>query len=509
MKNIVLGIVAGVLVTIVCVLGMHYLGPRDAVSPPAADSGAAAPQEEPYETGPSPSPSSEFGLVDEDGMPLDPAALLEAELLAARERAIAEEKSGAAPGEPVAKTDTLSAIQKLAQYHESRTSDNRRELRKSIEEIRKKGRETVPDLLNMLNGDGSDTTKIIAAGVLGSINAGLQDPDLTSTLNEQVIPMLEAVARGNGDGSLKREAISSLGEMRNDAAAAVLGELLDAADRRNTWAVINALGTVGTESAHGILADIMTGERDQWAKMSASRTLGKNGSIDSAYQVLPALRNPGNDSEFILAATTIAQINARVGDADLTTQLTNAVPHLKGVLDGEGGNRTNAWMALTALSAIGNDDANQALVDIVKGEKGNDGLRQSAVYAMSQYGKPEAAAGLSEALQAAQDDERRIDIAMAIASIANNHPESPARQVASSRAIPLLHQLASAGGTALVQKRALRAMGRVGSIEDIEAIKQIGIANRTLQSSVDDAVRMIEQRTEEGPDYESIWYRAW
>jgi hypothetical protein len=98
---------------------------------------------------------------------------------------------------------------------------------------------------------------------------------------------------------------------------------------------------------------------------------------------------------------------------------------------------------------------------------------------------------------------------MAIASIANNNPESPAREVSVSQAMPVLRQLASSGGTVDIQRSALRAIGRVGSPEDVETIKQIGAANRTLQSSVEGAIQEIERRAEGGPGYRSRWFRAW
>ena len=140
----------------------------------------------------------------------------------------------------------------------------------------------------------------------------------------------------------------------------------------------------------------------------------------------------------------------------------------------------------------------------------NNNLQQTALWAVSRSGTPSVIPGLGDALLSAEDTDRQIDIAFAIASIANRNPEStPAKTAAESQAVPALLTIAVTGETPASQQKAIRTIGRIGSADNVESLRKIADSNQQLQSAVSDAIREIEQRGEGRPGDSSRWFRAW
>jgi HEAT repeat protein len=406
--------------------------------------------------------------------------------------------------EEAARADAGNVIDALAQYYEARSRRTARDLRTQVEELKKKGREVVPDLLKILKGSGSDASKVIAAGVLGAINADIQDPEISRILTDDVIPMLKGIVDGASDRRLKAQAVSALGDIKEPASVTVLGEIVKSGDRGTTWSAIRALGSIGTESAQQVLTEVATDEGAGRTRMLASRTLGRTGTVDTAYRLLPSLQNPESDSELLTIASCVAQINARVKDQMVGEQLAGIVPKLEEMIRAEGDPRRESWMVLGTLSSIGTDESNRVLVGIIDGEGVNEGLRRSAMWAAAGSGGPELATQLGELLRTETDSSRQIELASAIGSIANRNADSSAAALSESQALPTLHVLALTGESVEVQRRAISAIGRVGDKNDIEALKTAGESNSSLRSDVDDAVRNIERRTEGGRS--GMWF---
>lgn len=363
-------------------------------------------------------------------------------------------------------SETIAAIEALAQHQNARRRSVGRDLRQKVEELKKKGREVVPDLVKVLNGSGSQASKVLAASILGAINAELQDPEISNILSSQAIPMLEEVITGKADTALKRQAITALGEIKDEASAKVL-------------------------------VSLVTGEADRFMKMYASSTLSRQGTVDSAYQLLPALRNLDDDAELLLAANCIAQINARAQNLSLANQLDEAVPRLRGIVNNADESRRNKGMALSVLGAMGSAEANQVLIDLVRGsEDVDDRFRRRAIWAVSRSGGPDLAKELGAVLQNESDENRKVDIASIIGSIANRNLNSTVAAVSKSETMPVLYRLASSSKSAETQRRAISTIGRVGGTYDIETLRQLGESNEKLQPAVNEAIRRIEQQSQ-------------
>ena len=469
MRNAILGAIAGSIVTLLCVFAVEYFTPEPA-PPSSSPGGQAAVRKMPAvrtSAEPARRPSKDTAGRPASGTtparaPANTTEQLIEELLAAGgDDADAEEN---VEGE----ADVSGAIDSLAEFYTGRDRRTARALRDRVEELKKKGREVVPDLVNILKGSGSNASKVIAAGVLGAINAKLQDPEITALLSDEVVPMLKGIVGGEGDRGLQRQAVS-------------------------------ALGDIATASAHKVLAELATGEGDGRTRMAASRTLARTGTVETAYSLMSSLTNPRDDAELLTMAGCIAEINRRVNDAGVTQQLSAVVPRIEEMVKSAGNDRRGSWTALSTLGAIGTSDANDFLVELMAGGEGVDErLQRSASWAIGSSGTPELATQLGETLQNETDAARCISLASVIARIAARNPDTSAVTVSESQALPALKILALSGETEDVQRRAVETIGRVGSASDIPSLKEIAQANESLQSAVDGAVRSIERRTEGG-----------
>ncbi len=466
MRNAILGAIAGSVVTLICVFAVDYLTPAPAPPSPSREDTAVVKRTAAKGSSASArrTPTDTAGRPVRETMPAPtPENMTERliqELLAAGGGD--PDTSGDAAGEE----DVYGAIDSLAEFYTGRDRRTARTLRDRVEELKKKGREVVPDLVNILKGSGSNASKVIAAGVLGAINAELQDPEITALLSNEVVPMLKGILAGEGDRGLRGQAVS-------------------------------ALGDIATVSAHKVLAEVATGEGDGRMRMAASRTLGRTGTAETAYALMSSLTNPGDDAELLTMANCIAEINRRVNDAGVTQQLSAVVPRIEEMVKDAGSDRRGSWTALSTLGAIGTSDANEFLVELIAGGEGVDErLQRSASWAVGSSGTPELAVQLGEALQNETDAARRIGIASAIGRIATRNPGTSAATVSESQALPTLKILALSGETEDVRRRAVETVGRVGTASDIPSLKEIAQTNESLQSAVDDAVRSIERRAE-------------
>jgi HEAT repeat protein len=470
MKQVLIGILAGSCLTLACVFGYQYVAHSPKTSIPARHetirTRRVADLKKPIKTE---VPPSRKTVSDPQTRSTDDGNL--AEFLIREIPADREDIDSLAPKQETvsgAGSETIAAIEALAQYRGVQNRSVGRDLQQKVEELKKKGKEIVPDLIKILQGSGPDESKIIAANVLGGINAGLQDPDISYLLSSQVIPMLQGIVNGEADMTLKRQAIAALGEIKDAASAKAL-------------------------------VDVAISQSERGLRMYASRTLERTGTTESAYQLLPTLRNPDNDAEILLAANCIARINTRAQDPNLATELAQAVPRLQGIVNDAAVSNGNRWVALSALGAIGNAEANQILMELVKGgENVDEGTQRSTLFAISRSGGPDLAQGLGEVLQSGNDTNRQIGIASVIVSIANRNPDSTAATASASQAMQVLNQLASSNESAETQKTAISAIGRVGSTNDIETLRQLGQSNESLLPTVNEAIRRIQQRVEGG-----------
>lgn len=392
--------------------------------------------------------------------------------------------------------ETFSAIDDLSGLYSGQSRSQRRALRNRVEELKSRGREIVPDLIDILNGSASDMSKVIAANVLGAINAELQDPEISGILNSNVVPMLSEIANKGEDRSLQRQAISALGEIKEDSSAEVLAEVADTVDGRTRFAVIRALGSVGTESANITLEEMVTSEENMWTRIMAGRALAESGNADSAYRLVPTLSNQEDSNKLMAAANVIAQINSKTQDPVLTGKLEEVVPQLQEAIENNEGSPREKWMAFATLAAIGTEETNELILSAAEGTEDNasDEIQRTALWTASQSGNPGLASGLSEILRTSEEEQRQVELASAIAAIAARNPDSEAAGVSSREAMPVLMNLAASGQDRDIQRRAIRSIGWTGTSADVDFLNRIGNSSEDLKNDVKNAVDNITRR---------------
>lgn len=365
--------------------------------------------------------------------------------------------------------EEASPIELLAEYYDGRTYERESELRKGVEGLKERGTEALPELLKILRGDYSDTAKIIAASVLGEINAELQDSDIAEILSGEVLPLLESIVNGDGRRLMKQQAIIALGE-------------------------------IGTEGAQQILTSLLTGETNRWTKRSALRVLEEKGNLDSAHRLLPVLDNAKPDTQFLLAARAIAMINRRENDPDLASGLAEALPVLEKVIRDATESTRQKHRTLMTLGSIGNEEANRILLGVAEGTGGADDLLQrTALRALVRSGSPEITVEISEMIEKSTNVDQQIRFSAAIVSIANRNPNSTATTIAQSHAMPTLRSLINSSEDPRIQRRAINTLGRVGKQSEVEFLQQVSQTNEELEPIVSEAIRQIQDR-EQGID---------
>ena len=198
-----------------------------------------------------------------------------------------------------------AAVERLAQSMGMNRFDRFRAFRGQYEALKKMGRDAVPELLAILQGQGTQLSKIIAASLLGSINADLKDDEVLQILRMEGVPLLESILESDSIPlSGKRQALFALGE-------------------------------IGIEDAQQVLIDVLTSEQSRRIQGYALRILGRKGTIDSAIQLLSFLDGPKDETQFMTAARAIGMINNRASDPELSLELMGAVPALEAIVHDE------------------------------------------------------------------------------------------------------------------------------------------------------------------------------
>ena len=359
-----------------------------------------------------------------------------------------------------------AVIGTLSQFLGKNRFERFREFRTQLETLKEMGRDAVPELLSILEGDGPEISKIIALSVLGSINADLHDEDLSEILNKQGVPLLDEILKGDAPLGIKRQALFALGE-------------------------------IGTPEAHETLIHVMNNDPNRRIRAASLRILGKKGSVDSAYQLLPLMDNPGDHTQFMMAASAIGMINKRVNDPGLTTDLMEALPSIERIIYDETETMGKKHGALMTLASIGNEDANRTLMDIAAGgEEGDERLQRGAIMALVRTESPEVAVEMGAYLEKTTSEEQQIRFAGAIGAIAGRNPDSQASVVLKSQALPTLHSIAASAQSLDNRTRAIYVIGRVGGAEDIAHLRELGAVNADLRSATTEAINQIQAQAQ-------------
>ncbi len=396
---------------------------------------------------------------------------------------------------PEKEQDVISPVVLLANYYESQSREKYDALQEQIDGIMARGKDAVPELLALLEGDSSDMAKMIAASVLGEISAELNDSELQETLAAKALPLIESVLKGEGTPILKRQAVQALGNIKSNESVAVLSGLFNSGDRQLARSAMIALGEIGIEGSQNELIALATQRDDRWLNRMASRVLGQKGDAKAAYELLDGLVNTDDTYRYLMTTRMVGEINKRASDAGLSTEMANAVDRISGILGDDDEKTRNRMQAVYTLGRIDTPAANEVLLDLLnKGSSGTRRMQRSAQWALQQSSSPYLAERVASMLQNAQDESRRVQYASIIGSIAGNSSEPSSKALAQNQALPTLYELSSSGATAIVRKEAINAIARVGDTDDIDRLQQIKDLNPELGSTIDRAIQSINTR---------------
>ncbi len=169
---------------------------------------------------------------------------------------------------------TLIAVVALLADLAAARSRGRREIREQIEEIKKDPETALPELMNILKGDGSDMSKMIAVSILAELNQDLKDPEVEKYLNDKMLPMMKGILEGDADRSLKRQVLSALGNIKTDASAELAAAILSIANRNPESTAV----TIAQSQAMPVLHNqVLYGEKTD-VQQRAVREIGRVGS---------------------------------------------------------------------------------------------------------------------------------------------------------------------------------------------------------------------------------------
>lgn len=338
------------------------------------------------------------------------------------------------------------------------------ELAQEIRGLKEKGKEGLTELLKIIQGEGLNFFKMIAAGVLGEVYADTQDPEVKTALENRVLPLLQNILDGESDMRLKGQAV-------------------------------NTLGRLNIQKAQDMLVDILLDDTNQWMQLASMRVLRENGNLETASQLVEMLQSSPDLSQIMLAAGTLGKMNNHLNDPLISAVLQSSIPKLKMIIEDENQTFQTKRNALMTLGALGTSESVDSLIKIIEEQAGQDnGLERMAVWSLASNGTRETAEGLGRRLTESDNDDARVLFASAIGGMAGRHHDPTAQDLARTLALPALRDISRTGKSIDVQKRAIRAMGSVGTDQDIDFLRQLALSNADLQPTAFQAVRQIQNR---------------
>jgi len=338
------------------------------------------------------------------------------------------------------------------------------ELAQEIRGLKEKGKEGIAELLKIIAGEGSDYFKMIAAGVLGEIYMDTQDPEVLSALKTQVLPLIQGVLDGESNMMLKYQAVKTLGDL-------------------------------GIQGAQDLLVDILFDDTNYRMQLYSMSILREKGGSETADQLLETLQSSQDLSQMMLAAATLGKMNDHLNDPAISEALQASVSKLNTII--ADGNQTfeRKRSALRTLGALGTTESVESLMRIMEDEAGKEtGLERVAVRSLVSSGNMETAASLSRRMSTSSSDYSKILYASAIVSLANRYQYPAAQDLAHSLALPTLKDLSEAGPNLNLQKKAVYALGSVGTSQEIEFLQQLSLNNTALQPTAQQSIRRIQNR---------------
>jgi HEAT repeat protein len=305
-------------------------------------------------------------------------------------------------------------------------------------------------------------TRIVKSGDPQLVGAAL---GALAKAGDAALPVLREAAFHGGMTS-RWAAVSAIGEIRTEAAAKLLGEILKTGDRQAAMTAAAALADTGGAQARALLIEVALSERGQTtgalaqiAQMEgadveqALLTVLQKGSSSERYAVLPRLLKTGHEGALELAlrlATTgpryeRAEIMRMLADAgsprawdalvgvagktrgqtrvsalDVLAQARPSDPAIGQLLSDSlfSGRPEEARYAASVLGRIGNEDARQSLIAALSDK--DKGVAAAAAAALGQAGLGE---GVKSALLTAAQGNPSIKMTVMMQLLQGGAPE--------------------------------------------------------------------------------------
>jgi len=452
MKNLILGVIIGVCITSLGVWGYSAFISEDSAGT-AQDRWSKLADKNKEKTSALPDRPSE-----RPGTELDRKDLNELEQL---EKDKKPDTSGNSLHDRL-KGDISSAVESFSgMMSEGRSSWQT--LAQEIRGLKEKGKEGITELLKIIEGQGPDFFKMIAAGVLGEVYSETQDPEVKTVLEKKILPLIQGILDSESNMRLKAQAVNTLGEL-------------------------------GLQSAQDMLVDILLDDTSPWMQLTSMRVLSEKGNSVTASQLVEMLNSSQDISQIMLAAGTLGKMKDHLNDPSVNEAVQASIPKLQKIIDDENQTLRTKRNALMTLGALGTAESIESLIRVTEEQAASGELGRIAVWSLVRNGKEETAERLSKALYETNNDDAKILFASAIGGMANTYQVSTAQGLAQSLALPTLKGLSQTGKSIDVQKKAIQAMGSVGTSQDIEFLQQIAQTNKALQPTVNQAVRQIQSR---------------
>lgn len=364
-----------------------------------------------------------------------------------------------------------------------------------LKEWKELGLQAAPELLAMFRSGDSSGTRIMAARVLGIINAKENNPEVSRILNSEVLPLLEDIITKEEHMILRQGAVWALGDIKEEGSVELLKKIIDNELPYLTESATNSLAKIGTDSANRYLVELLEWSEDENIKRSIAAALGEHSSWEITGELADVLNSSSSIPTTVYAIRSLAEINAREATPHITDLLQReCIPSLRKILN-ETKDSSLKRNAVYALGEIGGEEANLILVDILESKNKRDyGLKYAAVQVLGEKGGEEVVAPLTKIIKEKKDDYTKIQAITALGEINNREYSSLATETLNSEGLPYLREIISSSGKRSLKWSAISALSRVGNSDDLPLLEEIARKEPNLRRSVNYAKNRIKMR---------------
>jgi len=364
-----------------------------------------------------------------------------------------------------------------------------------LEEWKELGLQAAPELLIMFRSGDSPGTRIMAARILGVINAKENDPEVSRILNNEVLPLLEDIINKEERMILRQGAVWALGNIKEEGSIELLKKIIDDELPYLTESATGSLARIGTDSANRYLVKLLEWSEDENIKHSVATALSEHSSWEITGELADVLNSSSSNPTTVYAIRTLAEINAREATPRITDLLQReCIPSLSKILN-ETKDSSLKRNAVYALGEIGGEEANLMLVDILESKDRRDyGLKYATVRVLGEKGGEEVVPPLTKIIKETKDDYIKIQAVTALGEINNRAYSSLAAETLNLESLPYLREIISSSKKRSLKRSAISALGRVGNSDDLPLLEEIARKEPNLRRSVNYAKNRIKMR---------------